>query len=251
MLGVGVRRRVGAIALPRTGYFGWSAAGERLVVDAGEPSPPYQPGHAHCGLLGFELDLAGRRVVVDAGVSGYEGDPLRGYVRSTRAHSTVSIGGGVQSELWGTFRMGRRARVVEAAGEEDSVGYRFSGAYQPFYSPSVLHQRRIERDSAGWLVTDRVEGRPGAPVTSYLHLHPDFRVRADGERWIASDGPLEVLIEPRGVDQVRLRVGERDPDQGWYCPRFGVALPAPVLEMEVYRNDGRPFGYRLRPLNFS
>ena len=72
--------------------------------------PDYQPGHAHGDLLSFELSFAGRRVVTDSGVHGYDGDPLRAWCRSTHAHNTVEIDGQSQCEFWSVFRVARRAR---------------------------------------------------------------------------------------------------------------------------------------------
>src|SRR5690606_26497950 len=136
----------------------------------------------HCDLLSFELDLAGRPVVVDSGVSGYDGDPLRGYVRSTRAHNTVSIAGKEQSEVWATFRMARRAEVESASCTETRDGFRFEGAYRPYHDSSALHQRVITKENGSWIVTDTVMGATGAPLQSFLHLHPDFRVvEAEGQ----------------------------------------------------------------------
>ncbi|HEX2079718.1 MAG TPA: alginate lyase family protein [Longimicrobium sp.] len=241
----------GAFALPRAGFYGWAdpERGERLVIDAGEPGPAYQPGHAHCGLLGFELDLAGAPFAVDAGLSGYAGDPLREYVRSTRAHNTVQIAGLEQSEVWGTFRMARRARLLDASHAEAEGGYRFEGAYRPYHDPAAAHRRTVTRDGAGWRIADRVEGAAGAPVASFLHLHPDWRVEAEGTAFVARRGEAAVRIEPFGGDAVRVAVGEREPAQGWYCPRLGTAVPAPVLVLAIERNDGRECGWTFRVLS--
>jgi uncharacterized heparinase superfamily protein len=243
----------GAFSLPHTGYFGWAnpAGGERILVDCGPPGPVYQPGHAHCDLLSFELDLGGAPLVVDAGVSGYEGDPLREYARSTRAHNTVSIGGREQSEVWGTFRLARRAEVagaVRAAATADG-GWRFEGAYRPYHDRGAVHRRTVERSADGWRVTDRVEGARGDRLRAWLHLHPDWAVEADGSGFTARRPGTAVRIEPFGADAVRTVRGEGEPAQGWHCPRFGVALPAPVVEMTVHANDGRAFGCTIRLLN--
>jgi uncharacterized heparinase superfamily protein len=89
-------------------------ANERVVVDAGPPSATYNTAHAHCDLLSYELWLRGRPLFVDSGVHGYDGDKFREYARSTRAHNTVVFDGREQSEVWATFRMGARARVLKA-----------------------------------------------------------------------------------------------------------------------------------------
>ena len=79
----------GVFALRETGYFGaHEASGHGLVCDAAPIGPDHLPGHAHGDIFSFELSLAGRRVVVDAGVFGYEPDERRRFARSTCAVAT-------------------------------------------------------------------------------------------------------------------------------------------------------------------
>lgn len=240
----------GLLELPNAGYFGHydPVRGERLVVDAGPPGPRHQPGHAHCDMLSFELDLAGLPFAVDSGVHGYDGDPYREYVRSTRAHNTVMVAGREQHELWGTFRMGRAGRPLEARHGVDGDEYRFTGACSPYHDRAAIHRRTIHRDPNGWHVKDRVEGAQGRALRGFLHLDPRWELLpSGGGRWVARAGVQEVQLVVFGADRARAAAGESDPPQGWYCPRFGTAVPAPVLELEVDQNDGREFGYILNP----
>jgi hypothetical protein len=236
----------GALALVEGGYYAFvrHAAGERMVVDCGEPGPKHQPGHAHCDVLSYELDLGGRPVVVDSGVRGYVGDPLRAYVRSTRAHNTVEIGGLEQSEVWSTFRLARRAHIRET--RFDPAASRLEGAYSPYHDAGAVHRRVVERVDGGWQVTDRVEGAQGALLRSFVHLHPDFEALADGLTVRGRAGSDGVVIETFGADSLRVVRGDRNPDQGWYSPEFGAAFPAPVVELSVAANRGEPFGYVVR-----
>lgn len=236
----------GPLSLPETGYFGWTDGGTRLLVDCGIPGPAYQPGHAHCDLLSYELDFAGHPVVVDAGVSGYEGDAFREYARSTRAHNTVGIGGREQSEVWGTFRVGGRAEPVGPVLRGDADGAVFEGGCRPWYDRGTLHRRRVEVREGEMHVIDRVEGSAGAMLESWIHLHPGFAVRFEGDAWVARRGRQTVRIEPSGVDDVTLHLGEWSPVQGWHLPEFGHSVRAPVLRLVVRANDGRAFGYRIR-----
>lgn len=245
VLNEGVPVSDGALELPETGYFGWTDGGTRILIDCGVPGPAHQPGHAHCDLLSFELDFDGRPVIVDAGVSGYEGDPFRAYSRSTRAHNTVAINGREQSEVWGTFRLGGRAAPVDPVLRGDGRGARFEGGCRPWHDRRSVHRRTVEIESGHLIVTDRVEGSAGASLESYLHLHPDFVLRREGEGWIATADETSVVIQPFGADEVAAHRGERDPAQGWHLPEFGKALPAPALRMTVGANDGRAFGYRI------
>lgn len=99
---------------PHSRFYGYRQAQDMIVVECGAISPSYQPGHTHCGLLSYELMVAGERVIVDSGVCEYEPGQLRQIVRSTRAHNTVSVDGADQSEIWGEFRVARRAKVMSA-----------------------------------------------------------------------------------------------------------------------------------------
>lgn len=239
----------GCWALPAGGFFGWrgAAGGDAMIVDCGEPGPGYQPGHAHCDALSFELDLGGVPVVVDSGVSGYEGDPLRAYVRSTRAHNTVAIGGREQSEVWGTFRVARMAevRALETP-VEGSAEFRFRGECRPYHDRSAAHVRLVAREGDGWRIEDRVEGAPGAALHSFVHLHPAFTAEVEGSRVVARSDRMRVTIDTHGADAVRVGRGGEGAAEGWYAARFGGAVPAPVVMLEVAANDGRAFGYTIR-----
>lgn len=239
----------GCFALARGGYYGFVDAkhGDRFVIDCGEPGPWYQPGHAHCSLLSFELDMWGMPLVVDSGLSGYEADPLREYFRSTRAHNTVMIAGREQSEVWGTFRLGRRATVLEAAQDCAAGEYRFRGAYRPYHDRSIVHSRTVERDGCGWSVTDRVKGCDGRRVVGFLHLHPAWHVEQQGTTVVAHRAGRQVRIGVFGTSEIRIVRGRRTPAQGWYSTCFGGAEEAPVVEMINEPGDGRPFGYRVVP----
>jgi uncharacterized heparinase superfamily protein len=237
----------GVWRMPDSGYFGYNAPeeGQRFIIDCGDPGPVYQPGHAHCDLLSFELDLAGAPFIVDSGVSGYDGDPLREYARSTRAHNTVTVDGGEQSEIWGTFRMARRAEAISAQVSDAPGRFHFRGAYRPYHDRRITHSRRVQLQGSAWEVEDRVSGAEGALLCSFLHFHPAIHIETEGRCFRAVSGEVSARIEPFGVDAACVRRGEHDPEQGWYCREFGACHAAPVLEFRVPRNDGKPFGYRI------
>jgi hypothetical protein len=240
----GVEVPSGHWALPESGYFGFNeiAQGERFIIDCGIPAVPYQTAHAHCDLLSFELDLFGRPFIVDSGVAGYAGHPLREYVRSTRAHNTVTVDHLEQSEMWDTFRVARRAIVEPPEVSPDE--YAIRGSYRPYSDRNVRHIRQVRRRLAGnWEIADRITGASGRSVQSFLHFHPAWSVVLQKQQLIASCGEQIVRINATGFTNLRLVRGAKEPAQGWYCPRFGVSLEADaaILEMEDY--DGRDFGW--------
>ncbi|HJP60486.1 MAG TPA: alginate lyase family protein [Gemmatimonadaceae bacterium] len=245
-VGSDVQRRCWKLA--KTGYYGASRGGFEVMIDCGIPGPTYQPGHAHCDMLSYELDYDGRPLIVDAGVSDYAPGPWREYARSTRAHNTVVIGGNEQSELWDSFRMGRRATIVyaEMADNGDVAVPLFRGAYKPYKTPSATHHRKFFLDGGVFRVTDRIAGDSSQAVTSFVHFHPQCRVERQGGVFAIVRGEARFRFEPFGFTSVEVVHGEANPAQGWYMPEFGVRVAAPVLVLHLKRNLDSEFGYALR-----
>lgn len=205
---------------PSTGFYGYRHGAEMLLIDGGAPSPSYQPGHSHCGLLGFELYVAGRPVIVDSGVYDYEATPLRHLLRSTAAHNTVRIDCQEQSEIWGAFRMGRRAhpgQIVISADLPDH--FCFTGSHDGYHNRAgrPVHRRVLEcRIGHCWQVTDDIIGQGSHLIESFLHFHPSFQLEKRGDGWTAAcrERGLHFRVTVTGA------AAEREPSA--YCPRFGV-----------------------------
>jgi len=123
----------------------------------------------------------------------------------------------------------------------------FSGACAPYHAPRTSHHRTVRRQERTWTVTDRIEGGEGRRLDSFIHLHPRCSIQREGDAFLIAAEGARLRIETFGTDAVTVHTGERNPAQGWYCPEFGIALPAPVLRLTVTANDGREFGYRLVP----
>jgi uncharacterized heparinase superfamily protein len=238
---------------PQSGYYLWQAPDgqEKIVVDAGAPSVGYNTAHAHCDLLSYELRLGGRPVVVDAGVHGYGGDRFREYCRSTRAHNTVMFDGREQSEVWGTFRMARRAKVVNAEARGDERSWDFRGSFVR-YDGGAVHQRRIHHTVGGdWTVADVALQGEVSNATSFIHLHPDINASRAGRAGVLCRcGNQQVLIEPFADEGVaintRIITGSEDPIQGWHFPDFGIAQPSTTIQFEYQVGGGQTFGYRIK-----
>ncbi|QQS44833.1 MAG: alginate lyase family protein [Acidobacteriota bacterium] len=238
------------LTFPKTGYHSWSSEDgrEKMIVDAGEPAVGYNAAHAHCDLLSYQLWLDGQPLAVDSGVHGYGGDRFREYCRSTRAHNTVVFDGIEQSEIWGTFRMGRMAEVI-GAGVQDLDGmWIFTGAYRR-YTGDLIHERRIERDAnGGWKVIDAAREGAVRAASSFIHLHPDVEVEsvaAERRRVIIRRYSIRYAIEAFGAEGVTIARGETNPEQGWHFPDFGIAIPSAVINFTYRVAPGDEFGYSL------
>lgn len=215
-----------------SGYYGFRNNGDYLLMDCGTVGPNYQPGHAHCDLLSYELSMDGRRVVVDSGVFGYANDELRAYVRSTAAHNTVRIDNEEQSEMWSAFRVGRRAEPLSAEiHRKANGGFVFEGSHDGYtHLPQrVIHARTISHEKAPrrYVVTDRLSGTGDVRGESFLHLHPDLRVERENSHLyvFASDDALVMTVEACPSLEVSIT-------EGSYCPRFGQRQANTVVVFE-------------------
>ena len=99
----------GTIHLEDSGYIRFERQNMIAFLDVAQVGPDYLPAHAHADTLSFEMSLFGQRVFVNSGTSCYGQGEERRQERSTSAHNTVEINGENSSEVWGGFRVGRRA----------------------------------------------------------------------------------------------------------------------------------------------
>jgi len=237
------RASLHAAAYPSSGYFTIRNGKDMLVVDCGEVGPSYQPGHAHCDMLSYELVLDGHRIIVDSGVENYVNSESRRYVRSTRAHNTVMVDGCEQSEVWDAFRVGRRAHPVKAELERGAGGaIRFSGAHDGFrhLRGKPLHARTIQHAERLWSITDVIGGHGFHEMASFIHLHPELRASCDGRivSVVADNQRVVCEIEVEGGCEIAM-------ETGWYCPEFGRRLPKTVIRLSRSGELPLVLGYRI------
>jgi uncharacterized heparinase superfamily protein len=209
----------GPFILKNAGYYGWrSPEGHYLICNAGNITPDYQPGHSHADIFSFELSLSGQRVIVDSGVSTYEPGADRDYCRSTRAHNTVEIAGQDQSEMWGSFRVARRARVQVVDYKQSEKTFFLAAVHDGYerLQRGLRHTRRLVWKSEGALeVTDSFASKAPQGTVSRLHLHPECILDqpAGADVSISLHG-LRVSVSFQGKGSVRV-------EDSVYCPEFG------------------------------
>jgi uncharacterized heparinase superfamily protein len=185
----------------------------------GGPSPAYQPGHAHCDALGFELSADGQRVVTDTGVYEYVSGDRREQARRTRAHATLEIGGQDQAEIWSAHRVGGRPRV---ALHDWLPGAALEGRCASWASRGTVHCRRVEVDGEALVITDRLEG-PSRSVRAALPLAPGCEPVLAGES-------AEIRLLTGAVLRVALPAGlDWRVEEAPYFPRFGSEVRRLVL----------------------
>ena len=235
-----------SVAFPETGYYVMRdhGSGDYLIFDAGKPCPDYLPAHAHADMLSYELMVGGQRLVVDSGVYKYTAGPWRDFFRSTRAHNTVEVADLDQSEVWGSFRVARRARpgaVIWESKEGYALVQGEHDGYARLATP-VIHGRTILWEKKGfWLVVDELIGEGMTRCANRVHFHPLLTLMPLGDStWQVEGGIIPVWVSAFGEEKHTLVRGQIEPvREGWYSERFGELMPNMVLVLD--RGDDLPF----------
>lgn len=221
-------RTAALIHLKESGYVRWHDQDAYVIMDVGEIGPDYLPGHAHADTLSFEMSLFGRRFIVDSGTSCYGLSEERLRQRGTLAHNTVSVNGMNSSEVWGGFRVARRARPFELAICEGGSPMTVSCSHDGFsrLGRDVIHRRTWELGSKRLSVKDTVIGEDSNSVVRF-HFHPDVGLLLNGQERCTA-------ILPGGqVVALQFSGGEASLLESTYHPQFGISVTNRCLQVSM------------------
>ena len=233
-----------------SGYIRLEAGPAVALLDVAPIGPDYLPGHAHADTLSFELSLFGQRVIVNGGTSRYGTSPERLAERGTAAHSTVQIDRADSSEVWGGFRVARRARPFDISlgsgpacfcavpgGMPMVTAQRVSAAHDGYrrLPGRPIHRRTWEMTAEQLAVADSISGAYGEAVARF-HLHPEVTAEIEAQgagsrgslhlpggqvvRWSATGGKARLV------------------PSAWH-PEFGRSLPTRCLEVRIVGGESR------------
>ncbi|RUQ32329.1 MAG: alginate lyase family protein [Candidatus Competibacteraceae bacterium] len=224
----------GLTVLPDSGYIRLEAGPAVALLDVAPVGPDYLPGHAHADTLSFELSLFGQRVIVNGGTSRYGNSPERLAERGTAAHSTVQIDGADSSEVWGGFRVARRARVFAVSVDGP---LQISAAHDGYrrLPGQPLHRRAWEMTPGQWVVTDTITGEYREAVACF-HLHPAIVAEPAIK---GQDSGVQGCLRLPGGQRVQwsLAAGQAQLAPSLWRPEFGHSVPTHCLKVRII--DGK------------
>lgn len=166
--------RVGVPALasaPQTGYERLAAGRSLVLVDTGAPAPD-----GHAAPLAFELSCGRERIVVNCGTFGGDDARWQAALRSTPAHSTLTVAdASAREHSW----LGPRPIRVTATRQNAEGAAWLEGSHDGYRRRfGLTHRRRLYLGDAGSDLRgeDVLEGRSGRAFHLRFHLHPDVQV---------------------------------------------------------------------------
>jgi uncharacterized heparinase superfamily protein len=211
-----------------SGYIRLATNKAVALLDVAPIGPDYLPGHAHADTLSFELSVFGQRVVVNGGTSRYGLGPERLRERGTAAHSTVEIGGQDSSEVWGGFRVARRAYPFDLQVRQEPARLQVVCSHNGYarLPGAPVHRREWLMDERSLRVTDTVRGGTHAALARYI-LHPDVLITADGRNaW-------QLTLPAGQALRVTVATGQARIERASYAPEFGTVLPTQCLTVAL------------------
>ncbi len=174
------------IALKESGYRKFQTTDYECVVDVGNVGPDYIPGHAHSDTFNFVIHSKGQPFIVDTGISTYENDENRHRERSTSAHNTVQVGEVEQSEVWGGFRVARRAKISNLNETKNTI----KAAHTGYTRISATHEREFVFSDKKIIIKDDIQSKKKRFARAFIHFHPDIELRLESEKIITNLGVL-------------------------------------------------------------
>ena len=156
--------------LESSGYFVRHNNNNSFILSCSSPSPVFLSEHSHCDILSYELTIGGKLAIIDSGCSGYENETLRLMSRETEAHNLPMVQHQEQSDIWGMFNFGKRAKILKRLYNDENSKLELSiedQFRQIFNRTIVFSNNSIE--IADSLKKRRMEGC----FISLIHLVPE------------------------------------------------------------------------------
>ena len=169
------------LTLQECGYRKWDVGKFEVIIDVGDVKATYQPGHTHADTFNYELRINGNPFIIDTGISTYNKTERRQYERSSMAHNTVVVNNMDSSEVWGGFRVGKRAKVKVL-----EISRRFIKAFHRGFGYSHLHTRVFNLSNYDeFVIEDSVNGI--CDSISYIHLAPNVQILSNSKTKICTN----------------------------------------------------------------
>jgi uncharacterized heparinase superfamily protein len=214
-----------------------------MLLDVAPVGPAYLPGHAHADTLSFEMSFHGKRVIVNSGTSLYGENNERLRQRGTSAHNTVMINREDSSEVWGNFRVARRAKPFGFDIQEAIDGCRIVCSHDGYQhlKGKPIHQREWYFKENSIEIRDIIKGS-FKEVEARLYIHPDIAVVSNNgcnsylpilekskKNLSYQHGAL--ILPENYILEWTLQKGHGCLINTTYHPEFGMSYPSKCLQM--------------------
>jgi hypothetical protein len=204
----------------------WSAEAQRafMLIMTGTYNSKH---HKHADDLSFELMEWGQMLFVDAGKYSYQGDAMRRFVTSLRAHNAVGLADQEIGPNASNFHASALAPTEVAGGV-----YTLRGQIE--YPDLFAHERRVDYAPGQYLlISDTLRSNSPRAYESYLHLAPELSPRRVGSAFVvelAQGRQMQIEgLSPDCTASEARGVQTKSQIQGWVTKEYRNMVPGSVL----------------------
>ncbi len=213
--------------LPDSGYTRISLPSYVGFFDHARIGPSYLPGHGHADTLSVELSVGKERVLVNSGTSVYGLSKERQRQRGTEAHNTVIVDSEDSSEVWGGFRVARRAtcKLIYTSETDEKIIIKAQHDGYKRLRRGTVHERELSSGLEALRIIDTLSGNYKTAYANY-HLHPDVSLLVDSDKRLILNlkSGRSILVESSEIIEVF--------NTTWH-PGFGVSIPNKCLRLPI------------------
>ena len=172
------RRKKVLRAAPHSGFHRLAAGKTVLILDAGAPPKLEANKWGHAGGLSFEMSVGKERLIVNCGTARHLGEAWHQVLRTTAAHSTMTVDDVNSAEL---HRLGGFKRIpsnVYCSRREIDGKTVIEASTDGYGKPFDLIHRRIlmmSPNGAAVIGEDQLSGTGGRKYSLRFHLHPNVK----------------------------------------------------------------------------
>lgn len=208
--------------LSDSGYIRINKDESVLFIDVAKIGPDYLPGHAHADTLTFEMSIRRQRFLVNSGTSCYGNSTQRYLQRSTQSHNTVVMNDQNSSEVWGGFRVAKRAYVSDISIKNHDENIKISAKHNGYrrLKGKPIHHRQWSIQGKKIIIIDSIKGKGIHEVKCFFHFHPSILIEKIEDTRVILKLPDHKNVIFTVDAGVKIMV-----KNSYFHPEFGVSIP--------------------------
>lgn len=245
----GKRPDTTSVAFPYSGLYvmrsDWSPDARYSIFDGGL----FGSAHGHEDKLNFEIVAYGEPFIVEAGTFTYVYNKWHKYFESSFAHNTIVVDGSSQlrqpdQKHWDSQPQKKLPNVWFSNAYIDYVQSTYDkgyGNHKESISHDVKHTRRllfVKPDY--WILWDVLIGAGEHKYDQLFHFVPGEIEISESNKSVQTknEKSANFMIYPVQTENLSVKIeeGELHPIQGWYSPKYGEKVEAPVV---IYSKSGK------------
>jgi hypothetical protein len=193
--------------------------------------------HKHSDDLSFDLYDDGHRIVSDTGMYDKDPGPIRDFVKSAQAHSTLTVDG-KDFPRAGKFAYGSGLRATGRG----NGWFAIEGGNPLLHAQGVKQTRFfLYKPGVALIVGDRVRSSATHAYDRYFQLGPDVDIQNQGPQQLglSASGLSGTLYSESsvGVENRGTARGQLNPRAGWTAPSFRKFVPRWTVDLGSSGNN--------------